>query len=433
MVKEVVRGQATKNLDKMAKELLPGGVLHLSRLPDEIFTGFTRGKGSRIWDVDGNEYIDYLIGAGPLILGHAHPAVVEAVKQRVEMGTQFYQITDDILQLSKEIVGAIPCAESIKYTNSGNEATLLALRLARAYTGKPKMMKFEGGYHGTHEYTAWSTRASGTVDFPKGEPDGDGMPDALADQVLIAPFNDADYATSLIRQHKDDLAAVILPTMANNFRPKPGFLEALRDATKECNVLLIFDEVVTGFRLAWGGAMEYYGVIPDLATHGKIPGGGFPIGTVVGPKEIMNRMDPAMKSEGKYVMTSGTFSGNPITAVAGMATLKELQKPGIYERLWRSGQRLQEGLKQVCDVLETPAQVQATGPVVDVYFTDQEVFDHRSSLKSDAQKSRALGIGMTKRGIFTPNGGHFYISLAHTDEDLDETVNVFETAMREIS
>ena len=430
MVKEVVRGRASQDFVETAREFLPGGVLHLRSLPDEMATVFVRGKGSRMWDVDGNEYIDYVMGSGPIILGHAHPAVTEAVKQRLDMGTQFYQITDVTLMLARKVVEAVPCAQLIKFTNSGNEATYLALRVARAHTGKPKTLKFEGGYHGSHDYAAWSTSPTSALEYPKGEADSQGIPDILGEGVLVAPFNHTDYACSLIRQYSDDLAAVIVEPLQRMIGPKPGFLDALRKTTQECGVLLIFDEVVTGFRLAWGGGQEFYGVTPDLATLGKAIGGGFPVGAVVGSKEIMSCLDPALKPKGRYVMSSGTFSGNPITCTAGLATLKELEKPGTYDALHRSGQRLREGFRQVCEMLETPAQAMGEGPIVDVLFADQEVYDYRSSLRADQARARRVAIEMMKRGVLRPPGGKFYISLAHSDEDLDETVNVFEAALR---
>ena len=431
-MKDVVYGQASREYMEMAREFFPGGILHLRGLPEEVSTVFARGKGSHIWDVDGNEYLDYIIGAGPMILGHAHPEVVAAVKERVDMGTQFYQITDVSLELARKVVEAVPCAESIKFTNSGNESTYVALRLARAYTGKNKILKFEGGYHGTHDYTAWSTTPANPPDYPRGEPDSDGVPEVLRDYVLVVPFNDTDYVCSLIREHQDDLAAVIVEPFFRMIKPKPGFMEALRETTRECDVLLVFDEVVTGFRLAWGGAQELYGITPDLATLGKAIGGGFAVGAVVGPKEIMNRLDPALRPQGKYVMTSGTFSGNPITSTAGLATLGELEKPGTYDKLHRSGQRLRDGFRQVCEMLETPVQVLGEGPIVDILFTNQEIHDYRSSLEADRELSLSVGVEMIKRGVFHSPGGKFYISLAHTDEDLDETINVFEAALRTV-
>lgn len=430
MANEPRGGTTGEELAELSRELFPGGAMHFHSLPEGVASIFARGQGSRMWDIDGKEYIDFVMGSGPMILGHAHPAVTEAVKKRLDSGSQIYQISEATLHLAKKVVEATPCAQKIKFVNSGNEATYLALRVARAYTGKTKVLKFEGGFHGSHDYAAWSIAPKQALDFPQAEVDTSGIPEALNEHVLIAPFNDTEYVCSLIRQHKEELAAVIVEPLHRTVPPKPGFLDAVREVTRECGVLLVFDEVVTGFRLAWGGGQEFYGVTPDLATLGKAIGGGFPVGALVGAEEPMSCLDPASQAQGRYVMSSGTFSGNPITSTAGLATLTELEKPGSYERLHSSGQRLRDGFSRVCEMLETPVRAMGEGPVVDFMFIDHDVYDYRSGLSADHALAHRVSVEMMKRGILRPPGSKFYVSLAHSDEDLDETINVFESSLR---
>ena len=431
MVRDVERGRTSLEMLRELEEYVPGGVLYRGRLTREVDTVIARGKGSRIWDVDGNEYIDYLLGSGPMILGHAHPAVTRAAKERLESGSQFMHATAVTLKHARKVLGAIPGAEKIKYTGTGSEATFIAMRLARAYSGKTKIMKFEGAFHGTNDYISFSTKPTQFLPFPQPEPDTAGIPAALAETVLIAPYNDADTTCELIRQYKDDLAAVILDPQAMHIAPKPEFLEAVRQCTRECDVVFILDEVVSGFRLAWGGAQEHYGIEPDLTTLGKALGGGTVIGCLVGPNEIMSRLDPAFKAEGQYAQGSGTFTANPLAATMGLAALEELEKPGTYQRLHEAGGRLRDGLQRVCELLEVPALIGNEGPTVEVRFTElEEVADYRSSLSQDQGLHSRMSVEMMRRGIFAISGTGFYVSLAHTDQELDETVEAFESSLR---
>lgn len=426
-------GTSSKKSTEKARRVLPGGALHPHReLPAEVATVFVRGRGSRVWDVDDNEYIDYIMGAGVAILGHSDPRVTSAVRERIAMGTQFLLITEATLQLAERLIAAIPCAESVKFTGTGNEATYAALRVARAHTGKLKVLKFDGGYHGIHDYVYWNSDPAKPADYPHAAAQSAGIPEALAEYVLVAPFNDLNYAAALIRKHRDELAAVITEPYFRTVTPKPGFLQGLREVTRENNVVLIFDEIITGFRLAWGGAQELYGVTPDLATFGKVMGGGFPIGAVVGRTDVMQHFDPVMKQHGSYAVSSGTFSGNPISCVAGLATLDVLEQPGTYARLNALGQRLRAGFAEVGQRVGEPLQVLGEGSIVDVAFTDQEIYDYRSSLKSDAAKARRVATEFIKRGVLPlmPPSGKMFLSLAHTDADVDETINVFEEAVR---
>lgn len=417
-----------------ARRHMAGGLMHHTYpIPTDVNTVFARGAGSRLWDVDGREYIDYLMGSGPMILGHAHPEVVAAVQRRAAEGTQFFQLSEPTIELAETIAGAVPCAERVKFAGTGTEATLLALRLTRAVTGRDKILKFEGGYHGSHDYAVWAIRHRETLDYPRvTRPDSRGVPEALGELVLVAPYNDLETTASIIQRHKDELAAVIVEPFQRSIAPRPGFLHGLRQATKEAGVPLVFDEVVTGFRLAWGGAQERYGVVPDIAALGKAIGGGYPVGAVVGREEMMAPLTVEALRENRHVFYSGTFSGNPLTATAGLATLGVLRRPGAYERLEAAGKRLAHGLRDLCRMLEFPAFVAQEGSVVDVLFTDVEVKDYRDTLTADAERGTQFRLGLIRRGVWSPPGTKFYVSLAHSDEDIDRTLEAAEGALREL-
>lgn len=426
-------GAETRNeeLGALADRYLAGGVLALLRLPSDQRFVIARGKGSRVWDVDGREYIDYVIGAGPQILGHGHPAVLDAVHRQIDRGTQFYHLTEPTLRLAEKIVEAVPCGEMIKFAGTGNEATYMALRLARAFTGRERVLKFEGGYHGTHDYALMSFAPRALRPFPEPVPDSAGIPRAIGDLVLTAPFNDAEITCSIIHQHCQSLAAVIVEPVFRMIPPRPGFLEALRQATQDCGVLLIYDEVVTGFRVAWGGGQELYGVTPDLATYGKAIGGGFPISAIVGRRDVMTVLDPALMVPGTQVISGGTFSGNPVSTAAGLVALGELEKPGVYDRLWALGKRLGDGIGEIAERHGQRVVVHAIGPLVDVLFTDQpEVADYRARRASDQERRQRFDHELLKRGVFVNPGTGFFLSLAHSEADIDETLDRCDTAMR---
>ena len=277
-----------KRLLEKADQYLTGGCLGSFRMPDEVATVFHRGEGSKIYDVTGREYIDFVLGSGPMILGHAHRDVVSAVQAQVARGSTFYGLNEPIIHLAERVVEASPCGEAIRFNSSGTEGTFSALRMARAFTGKEKILKFEGGWHGAHDYAQQSTTPPEPTDSPIAVADSHGIPRVVGQTVLISPFNDPDTATDLISSYAGDLAAVIVEPFQRSLTPEPGFLEALRKATQANGVILIYDEVVTGFRIAWGGAQEKYGVIPDLAVYGKTIRGGYPLAAI-----WAGRVDPA--------------------------------------------------------------------------------------------------------------------------------------------
>jgi glutamate-1-semialdehyde 2,1-aminomutase len=421
---------STQNdLVERARNVLPGGSLGAFALPVGQEIIITRGSGATLYDTDGRAYLDYLLGSGPMILGHAHPAVVAAARAQLDSGSQFYAVNDAAILLAEKIVAATGWAEMLKFTSSGSEATYFALRLARAVTGRDKILKFEGAYHGHHDYAMMSTIPSFTAEFPTAVPDTAGIPAVLRDQVLIAPFNDLDRTVSLLEKHRAEIAAVIVEPVCRLIDPRPGFLSGLREATGRLGILLIFDEVVTGFRVAYGGSRALYNVTPDLICFGKIIGGGFPLAAVAGRREILEHANPRKRGPG-YVYISGTLNGNPIAAVAGLATLKELERPGTYVRLNAAGERLRRELKALCAELQIPAQILGIASMLNIYFTPSPIHDYRSARTENLALKEKFGRELLKRGIITNLGAKLYLSIAHTDAVLDRTIDIFSQALK---
>ena len=323
-----------QRLLEKAGRYLPGGNtgnLHFNPEQDFLIAG---GKGSRVWDVSGNEYVDWLMGSGPMLLGHAHPHVVEAVIKAVEQGSTFFANNDKAVMLAEQLVEAVPCADKVRFTTSGTDACFQAMRIARAFTGKEKVLKFEGGYHGSSDYALMSVTPSTSLEFPQSEANSGGIPKAIADLMLIAPFNDLTTTETIIQAHHEEIAAVIVEPLQRIIAPLPGFLQGLRDITSRYNIPLIFDEVVTSFRLSYGGAQEFYGVTPDLCSVGKIMGGGYPLAAVLGRADIMSVYDRGEVGSDTFVSQVGTLNGNPVACAAGLATLEVLRKDAdAYRRI----------------------------------------------------------------------------------------------------
>jgi glutamate-1-semialdehyde 2,1-aminomutase len=420
--------EETKLLER-ARQRLPGGVLGTSRYADDVGFVVKHGKGSKIYDVSGREYIDYVMASGPMVLGHAHPAVVAAVREQLEGGTTYFMVTEPIIELAEEICRAVPCAEQVRFTSTGSEATFFALRVARTARQRDKILKFEGGYHGAHDYSMMSSAPRSPKAFPAPVPDSSGIPRALEDEVLVAPYNDLATVEGIIATHADELAAVIIEPFQRLIPPQPGFLQGLRDITRRHGILLVFDEVVTGFRLAYGGAQEFYGVVPDIACVGKIVGGGFPLAAVCASAELMQPFDPGRDGKGEFISQSGTLNGNPIAAVAGLATLAELRKPGAYERLHGTGRRLMAGLADLAQKSGLPAQVVGEPVVFDILFTGEPVTDYRSLQKADGALARTFTTELIKRGV-VKNTQKMYMCTAHTDADVARTLQACEDALK---
>jgi glutamate-1-semialdehyde 2,1-aminomutase len=413
---------------RRADQVLPGGILGSHRSGPGLEFVVKEGRGAYLYDTAGRRYLDYLLGSGPMLLGHAHPAVVEAVERQMARGTSYFLLNEPAIELAEEIVKAVPCAEQVRYTSSGSEATFFALRVARAFRKREKIMKFEGGFHGTHDYALMSVVPRSPKAFPAPMMDSAGVPHAIEAEVLIAPYNDLATAEALIAAHHDELAAVLIEPYQRTIVPAPGFLAGLRAATKRYGVPLVFDEIVTGFRFAYGGAQEYYGVVPDLAAYGKVVAGGFPLACIAGPKAIMRHFDAALEGTPDYVWQAGTFNGNAIACAAGLATLAELRKPGMYQRLFTTGRRLREGLAAAARKHGLAAQVSGEPPVFDIFFTDRPVVDYRATLTADRDRIKRFNQELVRRKVVKAVN-KIYVSLAHTDKDVDETLDIFDQAL----
>jgi glutamate-1-semialdehyde 2,1-aminomutase len=423
------RSAEESSLLERARKRLPGGVLGTSRYAEEAAFVVKHGKGSKIYDVSGREYIDYVLASGPLILGHAHPAVVAAVRAQIEGGSTYFMVTEPIIQLAEEICRALPCAEQVRFTSTGSEATFFALRTARTARQRDKILKFEGGYHGAHDYSMMSSTPRSPKAFPAPVPDSSGIPHAIEADVLIAPYNDLATVEGIVDTHADELAAVIIEPFQRLIPPQPGFLQGLREITRRHGILLIFDEVVTGFRLAYGGAQQYYGVVPDIACVGKIVGGGFPLAAVCASEELMRPFDPQQDGQGDFISQSGTLNGNPIAAVAGLATLAELRKPGAYETIHGTGKRLMAGLRELVERSGLPAQVVGEPVVFDIIFSGEPITDYRSLQKADGALARAFTTELIKRGV-VKNTQKMYVSLVHSEADVARTLEACEDALK---
>ena len=422
------RTQPERELLAKAAQYLPGGSTGNTNYPDALKFLVREGKGGRVWDVSGNEYIDWLMGSGPMILGHAHPAVTEAVLAAVGRGATFFTTNEPAVLLAEELVRAVPCAEQVRFTTSGTDACFQAMRAARAFTGKEKILKFEGGYHGSSDYAMMSVFAAASAEFPQAQANSAGIPRALKDLVLVSQFNDLDTTAAIVAAHQDELAAVIVEPLQRTIAPNPGFLEGLRKITAEAGLLLIFDEVVTGFRLAYGGAQEFYGVTPDLCAVGKIMGGGYPLAAVMGRAAVMSVYDRAAVSADAFVDQVGTLNGNPIACAAGLATLAEMRREGVYDRLREVGGRIRRGLADACAGQGFAVQAVGEDAIFDIYFADHPVRNFRDSLAADGAPLAKLNAGLLERGVIKSWPQKFYPSVAHTDADVDETL----AAIREV-
>ena len=413
----------------IAAGTLAGGGLGLFQLPPEVNLVIASGHGSRVTAVDGREYIDYHLGSGPAFLGHAHPKVVAAVDAQVRKGSTYYFLNEPAIRLAEKLVAAIPCGERVHFTGSGTEATFFALRVARAYTGREKILKFEGGWHGMHDYALWGTVPDGPSDYPHARPDSAGIPPAIGDLVLVARFNDTERAVEIIERNAAELAAVIVEPLQRVLLPQPGFLEAVRDACSRHGVVLIFDEVVTGFRIAWGGAQERYGVIPDMACYGKAISGGFPMAAIVGRADAMSPLDARQRPRSELAWASGTLNGNPISATAGVAALGLLEQPGTYEHLYAIGGRLRAGIETLGRKHGYAVQCPGEDAVFGVRFTDrQPLRDWQDLLTADKTLGFRWAIELLKRGILVNPNEKFYLSTVHSEEDIDQTLDAVDQA-----
>ena len=385
------------------------------------------GQGSRVTDENGTEYVDYLIGSGPMLLGHGHPEVLEAVREQLGKGLTFFASNAAGIELAEAIVAAVPCAERVRYVASGGEADMYALRLARAFTGRTKILKFEGGYHGMSAEAQMSLAPERFANFPAAVPDSAGIPASVAEEMLIAPFNDTEAVRALLDEHGEDVAAIIVEPLQRLVPPAPGFLEALREECTRRAIVLIFDEIVTGFRLAYGGAQEAYGVVPDLCTLGKITGGGFPLAATAGRADIMDHFDCDRVGRKGFLMQLGTLSGNPVAAVAGLKTMEILRREGSYERLAATGRALMGLIAEALDPTGLPYRFVGEPALFDVVFTSEDVVDYRSWKGHDAARNARLNRVLREHRVFK-SPAKLYPSLAIDDDDLELTRRAYRTA-----
>jgi glutamate-1-semialdehyde 2,1-aminomutase len=355
--------------------------------------------------------------------------VTAAAQARIAQGTTFFANNRYGIELAATIVEAVPCAEQVRFVSTGSEADLYAMRAARAFRKRDKILKFEGGYHGMSDYSLMSLAPKRPGNFPQPIPDSAGIPGSVREEILVAPFNDMDAAAAMVREHRDELAGVILEPFQRIIPPLPGFLEGLRKITAEHGIPLIFDEVVTGFRFAYGGAQEYYGVVPDLCTLGKVIGGGFPLAAIAGRADIMAHFDRDRVGDEGFLMQVGTLSGNPVAAAAGLATLEILRRPGAYERIFATGRELMGTLAELLTRNGLTAQVTGEPPLFDVVFTGDPVRDYRGALRGDGDKLRRLNALLRERGVLKGES-KYYVSLAHTPEDIQHTCDAWASALK---
>ena len=424
-----MRQTKSRQLFDQAQQFLPGGVNSPVRSFRAVAGSppfMARGQGSRVWDVDGNEYIDYLGSWGPLVLGHAHPAVVAAVQETAANGTSFGAPVEQEVELAHLICAALPSVERVRLVSSGTEAGMSAIRLARAYTGRSKIIKFAGCYHG-HADGLLVKAGSGAMTY--GVPTSAGVPAAYAAETLVADYNDLDSAANCFAAGPEDIAGIIVEPVAGNMGvvpPAPGFLEGLRRLADANGALLIFDEVITGFRVAYGGAQTRYGVRPDITCLGKIIGGGLPVGAYGGRREIMEQVAPLGP-----MYQAGTLSGNPLAVTAGLTTLTELQRPGVYERLEALSARLAEGLTQVFAQGEVPAALNRVGSMFTGFFTAGPVDRLAAVERADTAAYGRWFHALLERGVYIAPAQFEagFVSLAHTEGDIDRTVAVAAEAL----
>lgn len=414
--------------------VFPGGSNGEFNLPAELSIVIQRGKGCELRDSTGASYLDFSMGWGSVLVGHAHPRVTEAVIRQAALGANFAYVNDNSLALAEEICRLSPSCERVRFCASGTEATMYCVRLARAYTSRRKILKFEGAYHGANAIGVTSLFPEQLLDFPQADPSSAGIGPAAADDILVAPYNDISTTAEIIAKHALELAAVIVEPLQRCTPPQDGFLESLRAACDTHAVPLIFDEVVTGFRLAYAGAQEYYGIVPDLVAYGKALGGGYPIGAFGGRAEIMDLVREDRLGEPDYVWVASTLGGNPVSTAAARAALEAFREPDCYQRLHDLGHYLRKGMREALDGHQERAQVIGDGPLAQVVFSPDPVYDYRSTKRGDRRKGRSLMLALFRRKVFlNPMGTKLYLSMAHTQADCDVFLDRFADALQAVN
>jgi glutamate-1-semialdehyde 2,1-aminomutase len=430
--------QKSEQLFEQARKYLPAGASSNVRvhMHEPFPVIFKKGVGPKVWDVDGNSYIDYLMAYGALILGHKHPKIIAEIEQQLQQGIMFGTTTEREIELAKIIADAVPCAEMVTFANSGTEATMEAVRIARAVTGKDKLLKFEGHYHGHHDYVLFSVDSpspvSGLESSPAKLPFFPGIPDEVAKTILVAPWNNVAALERILKKNHNDVAAVITePVMASQgvIPPEGDYLKQLRELTIKYDCLLIFDEVLTGFRIAKGGAQEFYGVKPDIACYAKALGGGAPIAAVAGRRDLMSQIGPGRIGFG------GTYNAHPLSLAASKATLETLFKNDgeAFRRMADLGSKLKTGLAETLSAAGYNVVVNAVGPMLSIYFTKlRKVSTYRQALQSSGEKFKRFRDEMLKHGVYMHPDGleRLSISAVHTQREVDETIIAAEESLK---
>lgn len=419
--------------NQRARARFPAGSNGEYGIPDENVPVIERGAGCRVWDTEGREFLDLTMAWGSTLVGHAHPKVVEAATKAAVEGTNYAAVNRRSVELAERICALSPCAERIRFVASGTEATMLCLRVAHAATGRRKVLRFEGAYHGQHPVGIAGMIHSRPTNLPTCDPAGAGAP-WVENDVLVAPFNDLARTSEIIAAHAAELAAVIVEPFHRCLSPVPGFLEGLRAVTRQHGVVLVFDEVVTGFRFALGGAQEYYGVQPDLVAYGKALGGGFPIGAYAGRADLMEAVNEHRLPGPNYAWSASTTGGNPVSCAAALAAIDIFSEPGVYPGLHAAGRKLRERMAAVAREQGEAVQILGNGPLAQVAFSAHAIRDQQGWLASNRVRGRAVMLELLARGVFlNPMGTKLYLSLAHTDADIEDFVTRFAEAVRATS
>jgi glutamate-1-semialdehyde 2,1-aminomutase len=423
----------SKKLFEEAQEFIPGGVnspVRAFKAVGDHPVFIEKAEGSKLYDADGNAYVDYICSWGPMLLGHQPEAVSKAVQEALLKGSTYGAPTAAEVEIAKLIVDAVPSVEMVRMVNSGTEATMSAIRLARGYTKRNKLVKFEGCYHGHADHLLIKA-GSGALTF--GVPSSPGVPESIASETLSATYNDLDSVKKLFAEYPDQIAAVIVEPVAGNMGlipPVEGFLEGLREVTAEYGALLIFDEVISGFRASFGGAQKVFNIMPDITCLGKIIGGGLPVGAYGGKKEIMQHVAPVGP-----VYQAGTLSGNPLAMAAGIATLKELAKPGVYETIEAKAKKLAEGVQAAAEKAGVTVSINHSASLLTVFFTGEKVDSYAAAMTSDTAKFKVFFQSMLNQGVYLPPSQFecWFVSLAHTDEDIEKTIAAAEKAFADVA
>jgi len=419
---------------KKAIDVLPGGVLGRHCYTEESDHIPVSGSGAYLIDSVGRRYIDYSCGGGSLILGYSHPAIVSAVQRQAEDAMQLISIRNvPAIKLAGRIAELVSWVDQVRFTLSGSEAVMMALRLARAHTGRDKVLKFDGAYHGNCDYSLWNLEHEHYSSTDTGSPGSAGIPSVIKDFVLVAPYNDLDTTKRIIEENWRSLAAIIIEPVQRSYSANLDFLSGLRKLCDESGIVLVYDEVVTGFRHGLGGAAEVFGIEPDLGAFGKALGGGMPVGAVGGKRDIMNCANPRSNTvEAGYAYVTSSQAGNPLGMAAGIATLDELQRPGVLSGMHSRAENLKDGLREILRFRKVEAQVVGFGPLWDLAFCTTPIIDHRSAQKADGGKLMQFHLGLIQEGIMVRAGGRSYFSTAHNDRDLQKTLDAADRTLREL-